>query len=335
LVAVGDGGVIVTSSDAKTWAAAHSGSSANLTGIAYGGSQFVAVGSGGAILTSSDGTTWTTRPGKSTENLNGAAFGNGVFVAVGWHLTIETSTDGVTWSSVYSGAGVWQDVAFTGTEFVAVNRVGGVIVSKDAATWTLAIAGNQAGDTGLCAVAAGPGGAVLALDYTAEVKLSVDASATSLSVQATLSATGTGEDCDLVDDGDTFVAAFGGVVEASGDGKTWTPVPGAAPVAAFTADGPHLVGVGPNGAVLNATCSGGTCSNASSTTVTIPEPPGYNPRAGSSGTSSQPGTGGASGGTCSSGHHFENACAKCCLDSWTCCTALGGSLDCNPPAFCD
>src|SRR5205807_1234524 len=113
---------------------AQSDSSANLTGVAYGGSQFVAVGSGGAILTSSDGTTWTTRPGSSTENLNGAAFGNGVFVVVGWHLTIETSTDGVTWSSVYSGAGVWQDVAFTGTEFVAVNRVGGVMVSKDAAT---------------------------------------------------------------------------------------------------------------------------------------------------------------------------------------------------------
>jgi hypothetical protein len=51
----------------------------------------VAVGWNGAILTSPDGVTWTQRDSGTSNNLSGVAYGNGTFVAVGWHGTILTS----------------------------------------------------------------------------------------------------------------------------------------------------------------------------------------------------------------------------------------------------
>jgi hypothetical protein len=44
---------------------------------------------------------------------------------------------------------------------------------------------------------------------------------------------------------------------------------------------------------------------------------------------------GGSSGNCGSGHHYEAACGKCCLDPWVCCSSFGGPRDCNPSAFCD
>jgi hypothetical protein len=49
------------------------------------------VGWNGTILTSPDGVNWTRRTSGTSNNLSRVAYGNGTFVAVGWHGTILTS----------------------------------------------------------------------------------------------------------------------------------------------------------------------------------------------------------------------------------------------------
>jgi len=74
-----------------------------LKGITYGNNAFVAVGQSGIIYTSSDGITWTSRTSGTSEHIWGIASGNGIFVAVGYSGTILTSPDGTTWTSRTSG----------------------------------------------------------------------------------------------------------------------------------------------------------------------------------------------------------------------------------------
>jgi hypothetical protein len=339
-VAVGDEGVIVTSTDGTAWSEPVSGTPSNLVGVTFGGSQFVAVGARGTVLTSPDGTTWTSRSAPVSADFQAVAFGQGVFVAVGWSLTILTSTDGVTWTETYSGAGVWQSVAFTGGEFVAVNRVGGVIVSANAIDWTLAVAGNTTGDTGLCAVADGPGGDVLALDYSGQVKLSSDASARSFTVEADLWSASVVESCDVIDDAGTWVAtSTDGEVEASPDGKTWSPIPGlgAAALRSLTFDGTHVVGVGANGAVLNVSCSAGKCTGGALKTIEVVEPTVPPPSSGGSGS----GSGGSSSGAGSCNPQQSMAACpdgtqRCCSTNMVCChdSANGGAIGCEFVGFC-
>ena len=337
-VAVGDEGVIVTSTDGTTWNEPASASASNLLGVTFGGSQFVAVGAKGTLLTSPDGTTWTPRSVPVAADLQAVTFGHGVFVAVGWSLSILISSDGLTWTESYSGNGVWQDVAFTGNEFVAVNRVGGVALSADALTWTLTIAGNTAGDTGFCGVTGGPGGDVLALDYGGHVKLSSDASVSSFAVEADLWTVLVVESCDVIDDAATFVAtSTDGEVEASSDGKTWSVVPGlgAPAMRSLTFDGPHLVGVGANGVVLNATCSAGTCVNSAITTIGVAEP---TVPAGSSGGSGPRGS--SSGAGACNPQQALAACPdgtqRCCSTNMVCCrdSANNGAIGCEFAGFC-
>ena len=72
-----------------------------LLDIAYGNGVFIAVGDNGIIRTSSDAITWTTRTSGTTENLNGVSYkGSGEFIVVGNNNTILLTDDsGSTWTS--------------------------------------------------------------------------------------------------------------------------------------------------------------------------------------------------------------------------------------------
>src|SRR5437667_5611743 len=67
-----------------SWALRYPLPTANgLHGIVYGNSQFVAVGAGGVILTSADGVNWVLGQSPTVSALSGIAYGTSQFVAVG------------------------------------------------------------------------------------------------------------------------------------------------------------------------------------------------------------------------------------------------------------
>ena len=82
-VAVGSGGLILTSTDAVNWVTESSGTTADLYRVAYSGGTFLVTGSSGSVLTSANGTNWVSRNLGTMEHLWGAAFGEGTVVVVG------------------------------------------------------------------------------------------------------------------------------------------------------------------------------------------------------------------------------------------------------------
>ena len=68
-------------------------------GVQYVNRTFVAVGRGGLILTSADGTTWTSRTTYTSNDLYDVTYGNSKFVVVGNSGTSVTSSDGITWTA--------------------------------------------------------------------------------------------------------------------------------------------------------------------------------------------------------------------------------------------
>lgn len=150
-VAVGDGGIVMTSDNGLDWTSRTAAASNNWKGVTYGAGQFVAVsnnGTGNRVMTSPDGITWTSRTPASEIGWKSVTYGNGKFVAVALASAdtingadrVMTSADGITWTtqapSVLNG---WQSVTYGNGTFVAVaSSVGkvGVMTSPDGVTWT-------------------------------------------------------------------------------------------------------------------------------------------------------------------------------------------------------
>ncbi|MDS4027079.1 MAG: hypothetical protein RKO25_08895, partial [Candidatus Contendobacter sp.] len=133
-VAVGSG--ILTSPDGVTWTPRDSGVVAALSSVTWGGNQFVAVGNNGTILTSPDGMTWTPRDSGVTHPLSSVTWGGNLFMAVGGG-DVLTSPDGVTWTLRASGvAAALSSVTWGGNQFVAVGNNGTILTSPDGVTWT-------------------------------------------------------------------------------------------------------------------------------------------------------------------------------------------------------
>lgn len=102
-VAVGEGGVVLTSHDGRHWTRRDTPTVATLRGVATGASALVAVGDGGVVLTSRDGEGWHLGASGTTGRLNAVTWTGGRFVAVGAsgteYLTglVLTSEDGQLW----------------------------------------------------------------------------------------------------------------------------------------------------------------------------------------------------------------------------------------------
>ena len=151
IVAVGDSGTILYSSNGgQTWTAATSSSIAttqSLHGVAYfpTTATWYAVGAGGTLLSSTNASNWTPVASGTSADLNGIAVlastnsatlaTTYTIVAVGSGGTILTSNDGTTWTSkTISPSDLY---AVTGwSQFVAVGAAGSVFTSPDGATWT-------------------------------------------------------------------------------------------------------------------------------------------------------------------------------------------------------
>jgi hypothetical protein len=133
-----------------TWAAADTGTAANLRAVIYANGQFVSVGDWGTILTSSDGAAWTAHNTGTTNQLSSVANGGGRFVAVGggtapapkFGASILTSRDGMAWTQADPGTtnAIYYSIAYGNGRFVAVGgadtRMPAVVSSVDGVEWT-------------------------------------------------------------------------------------------------------------------------------------------------------------------------------------------------------
>jgi hypothetical protein len=214
-VAVGYGGTILTSPDGETWTRRTSGTSNGLFGVTYENGTFVAVGDRGTILTSPDGVNWTARTSGTSNWLSGVTYGNGLFVAVGYGGTILTSPDGVTWTVQASGTGNWLfGVTYENGTFVAVGDRGTILTSPDGVNWTARTSGTS---NGLFGVTYG-NGTFVAVGDRGTILTSPDG------VNWTRRTSGTGNGLSGVTYGNgLFVAVgLGGIILTSSDGANWT-----------------------------------------------------------------------------------------------------------------
>ena len=138
LVAVGNGGAVVTyASGTYNGSLQSSGTTNLLTGITLGNGSLVAVGYGGACIVSDlTASAWTPSSTGTAQNLNAVAYGNGTFVAVGLNGTVVTSSDGSKWTSqIFPTTGNLYGIAYGERGFVAVGDNGGIFTSPDGVLW--------------------------------------------------------------------------------------------------------------------------------------------------------------------------------------------------------
>lgn len=149
-VAVGDSGVITTSTDGLEWVARESGVFDKLFNVIWNGNIFIAVGgtypNGGIILTSSDGVSWTCQILDIEPSITDIAWDGNQFVACGGfsqdsayseHPVILTSNDGVTWAEQQLPTN--KDlycIDWNGSIFAAAGDEGTIITSADGVEWT-------------------------------------------------------------------------------------------------------------------------------------------------------------------------------------------------------
>ncbi|MVM33114.1 hypothetical protein GO755_23940 [Spirosoma sp. HMF4905] len=215
-VAVGNNGLIRSSSDGITWTNRPVNFGGYLFSVSYGNGLFVAVGDGGTILTSPNGVTWTARSSGVSSSLRGLTFANGLFIIVGLNGTILTSPDGIAWTPRSSGStAILKDVAYGNGLFVIVGWSGNIMTSPDGITWT---SRNISSGYSLESITYGNG-----LFVTGGSGTTIFTSANGITWTAGLLSSNTGSISDVIYVNGSFVAVGGLSAYTSPDGITWTP----------------------------------------------------------------------------------------------------------------
>jgi hypothetical protein len=138
-VAVGRGGTMITSTDGRRWVSETSFTAYDLWDVEWTGGQFVAVGDAGTVLTSPTGEWWTSRNSGTGGYINSVVWSGTQFVAVGHRGLILTSLDGVGWSRQTAVTSAdLSSVIWSGRQFVTVGRSGATDTSVDGRQWTAA-----------------------------------------------------------------------------------------------------------------------------------------------------------------------------------------------------
>lgn len=149
----GDGGTLLTSTDAIQWTAGISGTTAPLRSITYGKGAFVCVGDSGSIQA---GVPWMTLAKVTSMELHAIAHVNSDYVIVGggdYRAIILTSTNQTDWTPVYSNSiGSINKLTSNGTRFLAAGN-GQILSSADRVNWTVTVTGS----TNFNAIACGNG----------------------------------------------------------------------------------------------------------------------------------------------------------------------------------
>lgn len=144
--AVGENGIVLTSSDGRTWSKATSPATNSLDGVSFANNLFVAVGAAGTVMTAADGTQWTMRYTKPESELwlHSVAYGNGTFVTLGDDIfsdpfIVLRSSDGINWnqSAKVQRTLIYNSVTFGSGQFVAVGSDLSIATSADATSWRI------------------------------------------------------------------------------------------------------------------------------------------------------------------------------------------------------
>jgi photosystem II stability/assembly factor-like uncharacterized protein len=138
LVAVGDSGVILNSSNGVTgaWSAVDPVPvSESLAGVTWGNAQFLVVGAGGTVLSSTDGANWSAETSNVTADLDDVTWSVDRYIAVGKNGTIIISNGDGSWTAQLTPATATtvalQGVASNDSRIVAVGSNGTMLVSDD------------------------------------------------------------------------------------------------------------------------------------------------------------------------------------------------------------
>jgi photosystem II stability/assembly factor-like uncharacterized protein len=150
-VAVGSWGTIRTSLDGITWQSQLSNTLWSLRGVTTGQNKFVIAGDGGTILTSLDGTAWTPQNSTTTAWLFGITYGgNDKFVAVGLSDKVYVSANGALWQDKPLGTTYWLlGITYGNNRFVSVGVGGIIFTSPDGENWESKTSGTTEGLLGV------------------------------------------------------------------------------------------------------------------------------------------------------------------------------------------
>lgn len=147
------GSVFYISKDGSTWKSYPVQFPGILSSLVYGKEQFVAVGDGGLVLTSKDGISWVNRSSGPRISMSDVAGGSGKYVAIEKYdalfdkelKRVVTSTDGgITWNTHSTGSSFVQySIVWGKNKFVSVGFFGSVLTSPDGVTWTEQTSGTE------------------------------------------------------------------------------------------------------------------------------------------------------------------------------------------------
>ena len=126
------------SQNGSRWACHNSGIQNSLYSVAFGHDRFVAVGNEGVVITSTDGIHWKPSKAQTDDRLRSIVFAKGRFVAVGYGGTVITSDDGLSWTKRNSKTDErLQAVTFSNDRFLAMSKSGQAISSTDGKRWKI------------------------------------------------------------------------------------------------------------------------------------------------------------------------------------------------------
>jgi len=120
---------------------------AEISAIAWNGSQYVAVGGSSRVATSPDGITWTYQSGLSATawgftGVYDISWNGSQYVAVGGNGSAATSPDGITWtyqaglSATAFSTAIPSNIIWNGSQYLVGGSFGRVATSPDGITWT-------------------------------------------------------------------------------------------------------------------------------------------------------------------------------------------------------
>jgi hypothetical protein len=137
VVAVGDGGIIFSSTDGRLWTERRKfGSNDALTDIVWTGDRFIAVGWNSTLISSPNGITWTWIGVDPQRHINAVAVSDTLLIAVGSYGSVWTSRHGLDWLPLDLGNDEVFDVIHANGQWLIGTEKGMCYSSEDAVTWT-------------------------------------------------------------------------------------------------------------------------------------------------------------------------------------------------------